>query len=37
MPTYNIIDNPSTHKLLKYTKVIVWFQFTIMNKKGSKP
>jgi hypothetical protein len=32
--TCNIIDNPATCKLLKRTKVIVWNECRIVNKKG---
>jgi len=32
-PTCNIIHNPATCKLLKRTKVIVWNEYTMVNKK----
>ena len=33
-PICNIIDNPSTCKLLKQTNVIIWDECTMANKKG---
>lgn len=33
-PICNIINNPSTCKLLKQTKIIIWDESTMANKKG---